>query len=96
MESENSKEEKATTVYNVTMDIILCLAVGYYFYVVMDEVTDGQFSREVSVRVTKIRGRIRTEIERNNKFRKLVGPVLFDAITTVEDAGNIGGDTITD
>lgn len=73
------------TVRDVLTDSLLILLTGYYVYMMIDEVTDGRFSRELSVKITKTRANIMRGIELDRTTRKNTGRVLWDAINIIDD-----------
>jgi hypothetical protein len=70
---------------DIVMDTVLVFLVGVQIYMILDEVTDGNFSRELSVKITKNKARIKELIEIERRVQKDTGSVIFEAITTVED-----------
>lgn len=75
---------------DIVIDIVLLCLITYY---VTDELTDGEFSRELGVRIVKLRDRVKTDIERRKAIRRDTGKVVWDAIETVEhrDSGEEAG-----
>jgi hypothetical protein len=72
---------------DIVMDTILIILVGIQAFIILDELSDGKLSREMSVKIAYTRARIKTYIDREEAVRKQTGSVIFDAINTVEDAG---------
>lgn len=70
---------------DIAIDIVIVLLVTYY---VADELTDGEFSRELGVRIVKFRDRVRTGIEHRRSINRDTGKVIWDAIETVENRGD--------
>lgn len=84
--------EEKSTAYNILMDVIIAVGVAVQIYTVIDILTDGRLTSDLSTRTVKLRARIKEAYRREREVRKNTGAVIFDAITTVEDAGNTGGD----
>lgn len=82
--------------YNIVMDGVMVLIAGYYVYMAVNEMTDGRFGRELSLKITRFKGRIKETVERERKFQQYIGPTLFDAITIIDDSGEAGGNRKTD
>lgn len=80
------------TLRDIIMDIVIGAAVGIQIYMTLDEMTDGRFSRDLSMKVVTIKGRIKEAYDRERIVRKDTGRVIFDAITTVEQHGNTNQD----
>lgn len=76
------------TTRDVIFDLIILIAVGAQVYILVDELTDGSFSREMSVKYTKTKAKIKDAIERERIIQRDTGKVIFDGITIVEDAAN--------
>lgn len=87
-------ENSSLTVRDIIMDAIIAAAIASQLYFVLDELTDGRFSREVSVKIAKIRAKIKELIEIEQRVQRETGQVIFDAIETVE--GNTGRTTGSD
>jgi hypothetical protein len=83
------------TVQDIIVDGIIVIVVTYQVYMIVDQVTDGRLSRDLSVKWVKATAKLRETYEREKAVRKSIGRVLFDAITTVEseDPRNTGRDT---
>ncbi len=75
------------TARDIVMDTVLVILVGIQAFIIMDELSDGKLSREISVKIAYTRARIKNYVDREETVRKNVGSVIFDAINTVEDAG---------
>ena len=69
------------------MDLVLIALVGVQAFIIMDELSDGKLSRELSVKLVYYKARIRDYIDREETIRRNTGAVIFDAINTVESAG---------
>ena len=81
---------------DVIMDTIIAFMVGVQIYMILDEVTDGNFSRELSVRTTKLRAKLERMIEIEQRVQRDTGAVIFEAISTIEnDDGPGNTDPIT-
>jgi hypothetical protein len=75
------------TARDVIMDVVLIALVGIQAFIIMDELSDGKLSRELSVKLVYYKARIRDYIDREETIRRNTGAVIFDAISTVEGAG---------
>lgn len=82
-----------TTAYDITVDIVLALGVAVQAYIIVDTLSDGRLTRELSMKTLKVRAKIKEWYDRERAVRKHTGAVIFDAITTIEDAGNNGSDS---
>jgi len=92
-------ENGSITVRDVIMDVIIAAAVASQLYFVLDELTDGRFSREVSIKITKARAKIKELIEIEQRVQRETGQVIYDAIETIEGSAgdrNTGGTTGSD
>jgi len=67
---------------DIAIDIVIVILVTYY---VADELTDGEFSRELGVRIVKLRDSIKRGIEQRRTINKDTGRVIWDAIETLEN-----------
>jgi hypothetical protein len=85
MESENSGNEN-----NVLVDILVALgylfAIGVNVYMIADQITDGESSRQLSLWWTRKTASLRHAERVDKMFRQQVGAVIFEAIETVEGA----------
>ena len=70
---------------DIAIDAVLLLLITYY---VADELTDGEFSRELGVKIAKARSRAKQYFEERRTIRSDTGKLIWDAIETVEDRGN--------
>ena len=84
------------TVRDVVMDTIIAVAIASQLYFILDEVTDGRFSREVSIRITKARAKIKELIEIEQRVQRETGQVIFDAIETIEGSSTGSDDSRPD
>jgi hypothetical protein len=75
------------TARDLIMDLVLIALVGVQAFIIMDELSDGKLSRELSVKLVYYKARIRDYIDREETIRRNTGAVIFDAINTVEGAG---------
>ena len=78
------------TVYDIVADAVLAIGITIQMYIIFDTLSDGRLTRELSVKMVKTRARIKEWYDREREVRKHTGAVIFDAITTIEDAGNNG------
>jgi len=69
---------------DIIIDAVILVLVTYY---VADTLSNGEFSREISIRVIKLHGNLKTRLEHRRIVSKDVGKVIWDAITTIEDRG---------
>jgi hypothetical protein len=72
---------------DLVMDTIIAFMVGIQIYMILDEVSDGNFSREFSVKLTKWKAKLRKAIEIEERMQRDTGATIFEAITIVEDDG---------
>ena len=78
-------EQKPITLRDVIIDACVIGMTAYSVYIALDQATDGRFSRECSIRLTRIQGRITGWIKREQEFDRNRGPVIWEAINIVDD-----------
>ena len=76
--------------YDILMDTLYVIGIGYMVYTVIDQLTDRRFSRELSIKYIKTRAKIREYIDREREYSKSVGRMLFEAFTTIDESGGNG------
>ena len=72
---------------DILIDGVVLILVTYY---VANELSNGEFSRELGIRIVRFKGRIQTTIERERSISRDKGRVIWDAIEAVENRGNSG------
>lgn len=79
-----------------TIQVIECVLIGYYVFILIDEATDGKASKELNSRAAKVKTEVKRVYDNRREYRKQLGHVIFDAITTVEDTSRATEDNGSD
>lgn len=69
---------------DILIDGVVLILVTYY---VANELSNGEFSRELGIRIVRFKGRLQAAIERERSISRDKGRVIWDAIETVENRG---------
>lgn len=76
--------DKPITLRDIVVDGCLIAMSIYSVYMALDQATDGASSREISLRMTKMKGRLIDYCTKEHDFRKQVRRMLFSAERIVD------------
>lgn len=77
-------EGKQKTIRDVIIDSCIIVMSLYSVYIYLNEATNGEFGRELSIKLTKTLYRIRENVKHAREFDASRGKVIWDAINIVE------------
>ncbi len=69
----------------IIMDSVYVILVALVVYRTADEITNGEFSRELSLSIYHAKGRILAKLDQLRTFEREKGHVLWEAMQTVEE-----------
>lgn len=84
------EDDDRSILRDICIGIAYIIAVGINVYLIADQLTNGESSRQVSLWITKTGGKWRRAITIEETVQKEAGHVIWEAINTVEDAENAG------
>jgi hypothetical protein len=76
--------DEPITLRDIVVDSCLIAMTIYSVYQAMDQATNGASSREISMRLTKIKGKIKEYATTESDIRKQIRRMLFSAERIVE------------
>lgn len=88
--------DKPIPIRDIVMDTIIGFLVGVQVYLLVDELTDGRLSRDLSVKMAYTKAKIKEFIDREQSIRKSRNTVIFEAIIAKDGSGDIGRDSTED
>ncbi|MDE2106029.1 MAG: hypothetical protein KGL39_52890 [Patescibacteria group bacterium] len=72
------------TFKDICITVCYVIAVGLNAYIIMDQVTNGQSSQDLSLWLTRTKGKLRHAVDLEQRFQKEKPYVMWEAINTVE------------
>lgn len=74
---------KKITLYDILVDVGMIVMTLSTVYIILDQATNGESSRQLSMRGTHVYGQIRENLRREREFKRDFGRVFWQALGIV-------------
>ena len=81
-----SSEENGTSLHDIVIAGCYVVAIGLEAYMLLDRLTDGEFSQTCSIKFAHLRARIRRFFDIERRIQKETGAVIWEAQQVIENA----------